>query len=303
MSPIPVTDKAAHRRRLARALRLAPTGADFLALRAAGEIADRLAVVERRFGTAIVSEPAPVLADALAATGRLDALYRLAPVALAPVALEPVPGALGSVPAVVGDEEALPFAEASIDLFASLLTLHWANDLPGALVQIRRALRPDGLFLAALLGGETLAELRRALTEAEAELQGGASPRVLPFADVRDLGALLQRAGFALPVADRDVVTVRYGNAFELMLDLRRMGATNVLAERDRRVPPRRLFLRAAEIYAHRFGDPDGRVRATFEVISLSGWAPDESQPKPARRGSATISLAHVLADRGRAPD
>ena len=184
---------------------------------------------------------------------------------------------------VVGDEEALPLAPDSIDLFASALALQWTNDLPGALIQIRAALRPDGLLLAAMTGGRTLAELREALAAAESEMRGGASPRVMPAADVRDLGALLQRAGFALPVADRDALTVRYDSAFDLFRDLRAMGAANALPERERRPATRRLFLRAAEIYAERFSDPDGRVRATFEIVSLSGWAPHESQQKPAQ--------------------
>jgi SAM-dependent methyltransferase len=174
----------------------------------------------------------------------------------------------------VGDEEALPLAPLSTDLFVSTLALQWTNDLPGALTQIRRVLKRDALFLAAMTGGRTLVELREALFTAEAELSGGASPRVLPMADVRDAGALLQRAGFALPVADRDLLTVRYDSVFALIADLKAMGASNVLVERARRPPPRRLFARAAEIYGERFADPDGRLRATFEIISLSGRAP-----------------------------
>ncbi len=201
---------------------------------------------------------------------------------------------------LVGDEEALPLAPGSIDLFASALALQWTNDLPGALIQIRAALRPDGLLLAAMTGGSTLAELREALTAAESELRGGASPRVMPAADVRDLGALLQRAGFALPVADREVLTVRYDSAFDLFRDLRAMGAANALPERERRPAGRGLFLRAAEIYAERFSDPDGRIRATFEIVSLSGWAPHESQQQPAKRGSGKVSLAEALATRKR---
>jgi SAM-dependent methyltransferase len=196
---------------------------------------------------------------------------------------------------MVADEEALPFAGNSFDLIVSALSLQWANDLPGALVQIRRALKPDGLFLAALVGGQSLAELRTALTSAEAELTGGASPRVAPFADVRDLGRLLQRAGFALPVTDVEPITVRYASMFALMQDLRAMGATNALSERSR-VPLRRaVVLRAAEIYAERFADPDGRVRATFDIVWLSGWAPHESQQKPLAPGSARMRLADAL--------
>jgi hypothetical protein len=169
------------------------------------------------------------------------------------------------------------------------------NDLPGTLIQIRRALRPDGLLLAALIGGGTLGELREAFAQAESEIEGGVSPRVAPFADVRELGALLQRAGFALPVVDSDRLTVRYRTLFALMRDLRRMGATNVLSQR-RRVPLRRATLqRMADNYAARFADADGRLRATFEIVWLSGWAPHESQQKPLKPGSATQRLADAL--------
>jgi SAM-dependent methyltransferase len=198
-------------------------------------------------------------------------------------------------PTIVADEEALPFASGSFDLIVSALSLQWANDLPGALVQIRRALAPDGLFLAAVIGGQSLMELRTALTAAEAELTGGASPRVAPFADVRDLGGLLQRAGFALPVTDVEPLIVRYASMFALLRDLRAMGATNALTERSR-VPLRRAVLtRAAEIYADRFSDSDGRVRATFEIVWLSGWAPHNSQQKPLAPGSARMRLADAL--------
>jgi hypothetical protein len=177
----------------------------------------------------------------------------------------------------------------------SLFALQGVNDLPGTLVQIRRALRQDGLFLAALLGGSTLTELRQSFAQAEAELEGGISPRVAPFADVRDLGGLLQRAGFALPVADTDLVRVRYASPFDLLRDLRGMGLTNALSDR-RRTPLRRgTLLRAAAIYAERFGDPDGRIPATFEILWLSGWAPHESQPKPLQPGSARMRLADAL--------
>jgi len=180
----------------------------------------------------------------------------------------------------------------------SALALQFVNDLPGVLVQIRRALKPDGLFLAALMGGETLTELRQSFAAAESEIEGGASPRVAPFADLRELGALLQRAGFALPVTDVDRVIVRYDSAFAVMHDLRRMGATNALLAR-RRVPLRRAtLLRMAEIYAKRFADKDGRVRATFEIVWLSGWAPDPSQQQPLKPGSAKTRLADALGAR-----
>ena len=202
--------------------------------------------------------------------------------------------------AVAADEEALPFRDGSLDLVVSALSLQFVNDLPGTLVQIRRALKPDGLFLAALVGGDTLTELRQAFAAAEAEIEGGVSPRVAPFADLRDLGALLQRAGFALPVTDVDRLTVRYASPLALMHDLRRMGATNALVER-RRTPLRRATLaRMMEIYGERFADPDGRMRATFEIVWLSGWAPHESQQQPLRPGSAQPRLADALGDEGR---
>ena len=183
---------------------------------------------------------------------------------------------------VAADEEALPFADGSLDLVVSALALQFVNDLPGTLIQIRRALKPDGLLLAALIGGDTLTELREAFAAAESEIEGGVSPRVAPFADLRELGALLQRAGFALPVVDVDRLTVRYASVLALMRDLRRMGATNVLGER-RRTPLRRATLAAAwrKSMRERFADADGRVRATFEIVWLSGWAPHESQQKP----------------------
>ncbi len=197
--------------------------------------------------------------------------------------------------AVAADEEALPFADSSLDLVVSALALQFVNDLPGTLVQIRRALKPDGLFLAALLGGDTLTELRQAFAAAEAEIEDGVSPRVAPFADLRDMGGLLQRAGFALPVTDADRLTVRYASPLALMHDLRRMGAANALVAR-RRVPLKRKTLaRMMEIYAERFADTDGRIRATFEIVWLSGWAPHASQQQPLRPGSARTRLADAL--------
>ncbi len=198
---------------------------------------------------------------------------------------------------LVADEELLPFAEASFDLVVSGLALHWVNDLPGTLAQIRRCLKPDGLFLAAILGGDTLCELRSVLVEAESELSGGASPRISPFADVRDAGDLLTRAGFALPVADVDSLCVSYGDALSLMRDLRGMGESNALAGRQRNFTPRRLLGRAAELYRQNFADPDGRLPARFQIITLTAWAPHRSQPQPARPGSATASLAEALGE------
>jgi SAM-dependent methyltransferase len=193
------------------------------------------------------------------------------------------------------EQETLPLQPESLDLVVSGLAFQFVNDLPGVLTQIRRALRPDGLLLAAMIGGDTLTELRQSFAAAEAELEGGVSPRVAPFADLRDVGALLQRAGFALPVTDVDRIVARYDSAFALMADLRRMGATNILVER-RRTPTRRAtMLRMAQIYGERFADPDGRIRATFDVVWLSGWAPHESQQQPLQPGSAKASLADAV--------
>jgi SAM-dependent methyltransferase len=204
-------------------------------------------------------------------------------------------GKLSQVDVPDRESEGLSLVPQSLDLVVSALALQFVNDLPGALAQIRRALKPDGLLLAAMIGGDTLTELRQAFAVAEAELEGGVSPRVAPFADLRDIGALLQRVGFALPVTDVDRIVVRYDNALALMRDLRRMGATNVLLER-RHTPTRRAtLLRMAQIYSERFADPDGRIRATFEVIWLSGWAPHESQQKPLKPGSAKASLAEAV--------
>ena len=197
-------------------------------------------------------------------------------------------------------QEMLPLEPQSLDLVVSGLAFQLVNDLPGVLAQIRRALQPDGLLLAAMIGGDTLTELRQSFAAAEAECEGGVSPRVAPFADLRDAGGLLQRAGFALPVTDLDHIIVRYDHAFALMHDLRRMGATNILFERRRKPTRRATMLRMAQIYAERFADPDGRIRATFDVIWLSGWAPHESQPKPLKPGSATASLEDAIRRAGK---
>jgi len=261
---------------------------DFLLARVADDLVERLSAVNRRFPTAVN------LGAYHGLIGRrlrqLPGIDLVTDVEAAGRLLDLCDG-----PRLQADEEALPFAEQSVDLIVSGLALHLVNDLPGALIQIRRALRPDGLLLAALLGGASLTELRAAFLIAEEELEGGASPRVAPFADVRDLGGLLQRAGLALPVADSDTVTVTYRDPLALMLDLRAMGATNALAERSRRPLRRATLARAVEVYRERFGLPDGRVPATFEIVTLTGWAPDPSQPKPLRPGSATTRLADVL--------
>jgi SAM-dependent methyltransferase len=198
-------------------------------------------------------------------------------------------------PAVVADEEALPFATHRFDLVMSAMSLHWVNDLPGALIQIARILRPDGLFLGAMLGGATLWQLRQALAAAESEIENGLSPRVSPFADLRDAAGLLQRAGFALPVADSETIDVEYANALELMRELSAMGESNLVVERRRGLARRATLLRAAEIYRERFTQTSGRIAASFEVLFLHGWAPHESQPKPLKPGSAQHRLAEAL--------
>ncbi len=194
----------------------------------------------------------------------------------------------------VPDQEVLPLEEASLDVVVNGLALHWANDPVGQLVQMRRALRPDGLMIATMFGGQTLTELRASLAEAETEIEGGLSPRVAPMGEIRELGGLIQRAGLALPVADSVVLNVTYETPLHLMHDLRAMGETNVMVDR-RKTPMRRAtLLRAMEIYARNY-TVDGRINATFEVIFLTGWAPSENQQKPLRPGSATTSLAEAL--------
>lgn len=289
-SPL-IFDRALIRRRRRRASTLG--AATFLLDRAADDLAERLGTVLRRFDVAAdLGTPTDAAGQALArlgSVGTIIAVHTTDEHQSSPTANKNI---------VVADEEALPFRDASLDLVVSVLALQFVNDLPGTLIQIRRALKPDGLFMAALIGGETLTELRQAFAAAESEIEGGASPRVAPFADLRELGALLQRAGFALPVTDIDRVCVRYESVFALMYDLRRMAATNALVER-RRAPLRRAtLLRMAEIYAERFADPDGRLRATFEIVWLSGWVPHPSQQQPLRPGSAQTRLADALGTR-----
>ena len=271
-------------RRTPRAARLAHAraGADFLLAQAREDLALRVAAVSRPFPRAVdLFSPSagawPVITtpDRMAVTAGLpwhDGRAHLR-----------------------ASFAALPFADSSLDLVVSLLALQYCEDLPGLLAQVRRALRPDGLFLACLVGGRSLQELRTAFAQAEAETVGGVSPHVIPFVDVREAGALLQRAGFALPVADVDTLVVRYRSVFDLIADLRAMGATNVLHERSRKPLRRSTLFRAAEIYAESFADPDGKLRATFDLVWLSGWAPHESQQKPLAPGSAKRSLAAAL--------
>jgi SAM-dependent methyltransferase len=286
-TPPLIFNRALWRKRLARAAGQKEP-CDFLAARVAEDLAFRLAPISRAFPRVLdLGSPHPAVARALAAPGRL--VVRAAPV---------VELARGATPALVADEEALPFASESFDLVVSALSLQFANDLPGVFAQVRRLLAPDGLFLAALVGGQTLSELRFCLAQAQDEIEGGASPRVAPLADLRDLGGLLQRAGLALPVSDCDAFIVRYANAFALMRDLRAMGATNILAAGARQPLRRDVALRAAELYAEKFSDSDGRIRASFEIVWTSGWAPHESQQKPLAPGSAQVQLRAVLGDK-----
>ena len=285
--PIQLFDRSLLDARRRRALARPPADADFLLRSAVDDLLDRLSVVKRDFPLAVdLGTPLPALAERLSALpqiGRIARIDRLTETLA------------GQEAAIAADPELLPLRDASVDLVVSALAFQWLSDVPGALAQIHRALKPDGLMMVNLLGGETLHELRQCLTTAEAELTGGASPRVAPFAELRDLGGLLQRTGFALPVIDQDRLIVRYANAFELMRDLRAMGAANALVERSRRPASRQLFLRTASIYAERYSDPDGRIRATFDIISLSGWSPHESQQKPLKPGSARTRLADAL--------
>ncbi|HLJ70928.1 MAG TPA: methyltransferase domain-containing protein [Roseiarcus sp.] len=283
-----IFDASLARARLERAARRGAADADFLLRRAAADFAERLALVKRRFAVAVdIATPGPHGAEALIRDPKIGFAARAAPSAPGP--------ARRAAPSFVGDVERLALAPRSCDLVSSLLALQGVNDLPGTLIQIRQALRPDGLLLACLLGGDTLTELRQSLTAGEAEILAGAAPRVAPFADVRAMGALLQRAGFALPVVDLERVVVRYPDMIALMRDLRAMGATNVLIARSRRFLRRDVLARAGQIYAERFADPDGRLRATFDLIWLSGWAPHESQQQPLKPGSATSRLEDAV--------
>jgi SAM-dependent methyltransferase len=289
-APPRLFDRALHRKRLDRAAR-GFGHADFLHRRAAVDLVERLEAIMRDFPRTIeLSSRGGAFAEALAQS---SAAARVGLLVAADLSAAMLAGRAG--PRVVLDEEQLPFADESLDLVVSTLGLHWTNDVVGALVQAQLALKPDGLFLGAFLGGATLTELRQSLVAAEAEILGGAGSRVSPFAEVADAAGLLQRAGFALPVADVDRVTVRYEHPIRLLADLRQMGETSVLAERHPKPLTRALLARASELYVERFAGPDGRVPATFEIITLTGWAPHESQPKPLRPGSAKMRLADAL--------
>lgn len=280
-------DRAAYLRRRARSAGTIAQ-ADFLLRRASTDIAERLDATLRTFPRCLnLSGRGGIVSKALSEVPNVE--YVITADTAASLLGEP------SGLAVICDPEWLPFGNEKLDLVVSVLDLHWVNDLPGTLMQIRRALRPDGLFIGAMIGGDSLTEMRQAFLQADVEMTGGASPRVSPFTDVRDLGALLQRAGFALPVVDTDHMTVRYGSLFDVMADLRKMGGTNALNERSRKPLRRSTLLRAAEIYGDRFSDEDGRVRATVDILHFSGWAPHESQQKPLRPGSAKHRLADAL--------
>jgi SAM-dependent methyltransferase len=285
-APHRLFDRALLRARRRRAMAM---GAEtFLLDRVAQDLADRLLTVSRRFQLALdLATPGESLRRALSGSGQVQSIIACEPFADLRVSTAGL--------RIVADEEALPFATETFDLVASALALQWVNDLPGTLAQIRRTLKPDGLLLAALPGGDTLNELRQCLAIAEDEIEGGASPRVAPFVEVRALGSLLQRAGFALPVTDVDRLTVRYAGLADLFRDLRRMGATNALNERRRTPLKRATLARAEALYAERFADSDGRLRATFDMLWISGWAPHGSQQKPLRPGSAKMRLADAL--------
>lgn len=275
------------RRRRDRSAATVPP-ADFLLARVAEDFAERLQVVRRTFPLALnLGAYNGVVSRALRGVSGIECI----------IDAEPSARLLGLCdgPRVLSDTEALPFANATFDLVVSGLALQLVNDLPGVLVQVLRTLKPDGLFMAALLGGETLKELREAWLVAETEITGGASPRVAPFADLRDLGSLLQRAGFAQPVVDADVVTVAYASPLALMYELKAMGAGNALTLRARTPVTRALLARACEVYTERFARPDGRIPATFEIMTLTAWSPDESQQKPLKPGSARMRLADAL--------
>jgi NADH dehydrogenase [ubiquinone] 1 alpha subcomplex assembly factor 5 len=285
--PLLVFDRSTLRRRRERAARHWGDQA-FLKREIAGRVVERLDDVRRRFDLALdVGCHGDEIAKALAGHAGVGTLLR------ADLGFGFARGAGG--PALVADEEALPFAPRSFDLVLSAMNLHWVNDLPGTLIQISRILKPDGLFLGAMLGGGTLWQLRQALAAAESEVEGGLSPRVSPFAELRDAAGLLQRAGFALPVADSETIEVDYESALALMRDLGAMGESNLIAERRRGLGRRATLLRAAEIYGERFALPSGRVAASFEVLFLHGWAPHPAQPKPLRPGSAAHRLAAAL--------
>ena len=291
MTEIPrIFDFELLRQRRVRAYRRHGNAADFLLKEATTDMMGRLSLVLRAFPTCIeLGGHSGLLADSLSKRKGTDRIIRLE---------QSCEFISPRHEAFILEEERLPLDCQGANLLVSPLFLHWINDLPGMLVQIRHALVADGLFLATLLGQESLHELRTSLLQADIETIGGATPHVAPFPELKDMGSLLQRAGFALPVVDQDRITVRYDSMFDLMQDLRKMGATNILYERSRKVMRRETLFRAASIYGERFSDPDGRIRATFQILSLSGWAPHESQQQPLKPGSAKAPLSSALGDK-----
>lgn len=285
--PIQIFDHRALRRNRGRAA-AAGDSADFLVAESAERLADRLADINRRFPRALD------LGCRNSQLGRI--LHRRSGIEWL-VSADPSPrfARLAPPPRLVAEGEALPFAPSSFDAVLSNLALHWTNDLPGALLQLRQILKPDGLLLASLFGGDTLHELREAWLEAESEMENGASPRVSAFADPRDLAGLLQRAGFSLPVVDSDRIEATYPDALRLMRELRLMGEGNASTHRRRNFTRRTTLLKAAAIYQSRFRRSDGRLRATFEIVTLTAWAPHKSQQRPLRPGSAESRLADAL--------
>lgn len=261
---------------------------DFLARLAAEQMAERLIPIKRRFPRVLALGDGVGLLTSL--LEKVDGIETCIRTDLSPGLLAENPS-----PALCADEELLPFAPESFDAVFSVLNLNVVNDLPGVLIQIRRILKPDGLFMATLFGSETLRELREAAREADMAESGGITPRVAPFVDIRDAGGLLQRAGFALPVADNHIVTATYAEAFSLMRELHGMGAGNTLARRFSGLTTPRRLAAIAEAYHHRVAGKDGRIPASFEIITLTGWAPHSSQQKPAQRGSGKVSLADAL--------
>lgn len=296
-STVHVFDRSAVRRHRDRAARRL-TAHDFLFREAASRLTERLDDLKREFPLALeLGAHGGILATELAQRRGIQTLVRCDLSAqMLRAGSGKKTGRCGA--AVASDEESLPFAPATFDLIISCLSLHWVNDLPGALIQARRCLKPDGLFLAAMFGSDTLVELRRALLEAELAESGGAGPRISPFTEVRDAGALLQRAGFALPVVDMDAITVSYRSALDLMRDLRGMGEANAAVERRRSFTRRSTILRAAAIYADQHADSSHRIPATFQILTLTGWAPDPAQQRPLRPGSAVHRLATALDSR-----
>lgn len=288
--PTTIFDRRQVKRSRARAAQTV-AAADFLHRRSADDLTERLAATTRTFAAvAVLNDPTGDIAQALTGLGKLNPGATLIAGDLNPVMIRRS-GTTGT--ALACDEETLPLAPGSLDLIVSVLSLHKLNDIPGALIQMRRALKPDGLLLASLFGAATLSELRAAFLHAEAET--GASPRVAPFPDVRDMGALLQRAGFALPVADADQVTVTYATPFDLMRDLRAMGETNALAARRKTFTARTTFMDMATCYADQSATNNGRITATFEILNITAWAPAPSQPQPLKPGSAQARLADAL--------